>query len=72
MRCVFTMGSAIVEEILGALQATISVLLVLAYGGLSVKWLKIVSAGCIDEVTKLGINVFLPGMCKRASCRRYS
>lgn len=55
------MPSAFVETAVGALQATISVLLVLFYGAASVKWLKIVSPETVDGVTRLGTNILLPG-----------
>ncbi|KAL7006329.1 hypothetical protein EMMF5_004215 [Cystobasidiomycetes sp. EMM_F5] len=56
------MPSAFVETAVGALQATISVLLVLFYGAASVKWLKIVSPETVDGVTRLGTNILLPAL----------
>ncbi|CAD6587586.1 MAG: hypothetical protein CYPHOPRED_003969 [Cyphobasidiales sp. Tagirdzhanova-0007] len=52
--------SIFLQETLGALQATISVLLVLAYGAILVKYLKIIDSETVNKMTKLGTNVLLP------------
>ena len=52
--------SVFLQETLGALQATISVLLVLAYGAIIVKYLKIINNETVNKVTKLGTNILLP------------
>lgn len=54
------MPSPFVEQAVGALQATISVLLVLLYGAVTVKWLGIINSDTVDKMTKLGTNILLP------------
>jgi hypothetical protein len=54
------MPSPFVEQAIGALQATISVLLILLYGAITVKWLKIITHDTVDKMTKLGTNILLP------------
>lgn len=50
------------QETLGALQATVSVLLILLFGSCTVKYLRLVDQRTIDGVTKLSTNIFLPCM----------
>lgn len=54
------MANAFLQGILGALQATISVLLVLAYGAAGTRYLPFLSEETVNSVTKVGTNVLLP------------
>lgn len=54
------MANAFLQGILGALQATISVLLVLVYGAAGTKYLSFLSEDTVNSVTKLGTNILLP------------
>ena len=55
-----TMANAFLQGVLGALQATLSVLLVLCYGAAGTKYLSFLSEDTINSVTKLGTSVLLP------------
>lgn len=48
------------EALKGALQATISVLLVLCYGAGTVKYLSFFNEDAVNAVTKLGTHILMP------------
>lgn len=54
------MISAIGREVLAAFQASISVLLVILYGALCTRWLKLLDSESINKITKVSTDVLLP------------
>lgn len=54
------MGGVWLDALKGALQATISVLLVLGYGSATVKYLNFFNENAVNSVTKLGTHILLP------------
>lgn len=66
------MTNIFLQETLGALQATISVLLVLGYGAAATGWLKMMPSEVVNGMTKVGVCRYFSATHISLLSRRFS